>query len=432
MEYAESARALIVSGAVGGPEATRHPRWLGFLPSLDRQATPLDFSPERTSDLLREYGALLRRAGEGEPGRRPPEDVAVGTSIRETGRRITQIAERLSSQEGRNIQEMLRSGRSTLVFLVVLFLVGTAIIARMVLLTAIRPLKELETGMQRIASGDLQFLPEGSGSAEISSMHTAFNRMIRELAEHRREMVQSERLASLGTMLAGIAHEINNPLSNISTSAELLREENEDEDPEQRRELIDQIISQTDRATRIIRTVLDFSREPRFERRSTNLLSTIREAVVLVRGEMPAHVSVEVEVAPDLEVLADKAKLQQAFINVVTNAIDALRGSDRQGRIAVAARPAGERHVEIAFRDTGAGIPAHLLDRIFDPFFTTKEVGRGTGLGLYLTHQIVEQHAGTMRVESTVGEGTTITLRLPRPERAPTASVGDLRTAGGA
>ena len=317
---------------------------------------------------------------------------------------------------------MLRSGRQTVIILVVLSVGGTAIMARVVRATAIRPLRELETQMQRIASGDTQPLAEGSGSDEIDSVNRAFNRMMREIVAHRQEKIQSERLTSLGTMLAGIAHEINNPLSNVSTSAEILKEENERAEPRERRELIDQIISQTDRATDIIRNVLDFSREGGGERRSTNLLSAIRGSMILVGGEMPAHVSVEVDVAPDLEIPAEKTKLEQAFINLITNSIDAMRDAGRESRIAISARPAGEHDVEIVFRDTGAGIPADLLDRVFDPFFTTKDVGQGTGLGLYLTHHIVEQHGGTIRVESAPGEGTAFVITLPRGESRRAAS----------
>jgi signal transduction histidine kinase len=250
-------------------------------------------------------------------------------------------------------------------------------------------------------------------------MNRAFNLMMHEVFEHRQEVLRSERLASLGTALAGIAHEINNPLSNISTSAEILREEDDALDPRERRELVAQIVSETDRATDIIRTVLDFTRERPFDRRSTNLLSAVRGSLILVRGALPAHVSVEVNVPADLEVLADKTKLEQAFINLVKNAIDALRDVGREGRIVISARPAGEDDVEISIRDDGEGIPSDLLDRVFDPFFTTKDVGKGTGLGLYVTHHIVALHGGTIRVESRVGEGTTVLVTLPSSEHHP-------------
>jgi len=410
LEYAGSAGALM-SAAAG---AARHPGWRALLAEPDGENGRPETSPERTLQLLEDYRALLRRAGGVPPGSADPAAAALEASIREQGRGITEIAERLSSVEGRNIQEMVRAGRLTLVILVVVFLVGTAFIARVVRLTAIRPLRELEGQMRRIASGDYRPLPAGSADDEIRSMNAAFNRMIQEILAHRQEILQAERLAALGTALAGIAHEINNPLSNISTSAEILREENDRAGAEERRGMIDQIVSQTDRATGIVRAVLDFTRETPFEVRATSLLSVVRGAAILVGREIPAHVSVRIEVPPDLEVLADRSKLEQAFINLMTNAIDAMREPGRESTIAISARPAGEDEVEISFRDTGKGIPADLVDRIFDPFFTTKEVGEGTGLGLYLTHQIVEQHRGAIRVESTVGQGTTVVIRLPR------------------
>ncbi len=357
---------------------------------------------DRTVPLLRQYRALL----EG------PDSRSSATAIRDLGRGITDVAERLSTAASHDIQEQLRSGRRTLIVLVVVFLVGNALIARVIVLTAIRPLEELERGMQRIAAGDYQPLPEGPGRGEIGSMNAAFNRMMREVFQRRQEVLQSERLASLGTALAGIAHEINNPLSNISTSAEILKEENERADVRERRDLIEQIVSQTDRATDIIRTVLDFTREPRIDRRSTNLLSAVRGAIILVHARIPPHVAVEVEVPPDVEVAADKTKLEQAFVNLLTNALDALAEGGRGGTVRIVAVP-GEREVEVIFRDTGKGMAREVAERVFDPFFTTKDVGHGTGLGLYLTHQIVEQHGGTIRVESAVGEGTAVVLTLP-------------------
>ncbi len=415
LQYAEAARELLAGDGIGERGGSRHPGWMRLLAGQYPEAEAPGRTPERTEKLLHDYVALLRRAVEERSGGSDVERKAVELAVRETGRTITETAERLSSAEGRNIQEMLRAGRRTLVLLVVLFLLGTTFMARVVYYTAIQPLRELEHGMRRIAAGDYVLFAEEAGDGEIASMHRAFNRMIHEIFEHRAERLQSEKLASLGTMLAGIAHEINNPLSNVSTSAEILAEENERASPEERRELVEQIISQTDRATDIIRTILDFTREGRFELRTTNLLSAVRGAVILVRGQMPAHVSVGLDVPPELEIVADKAKLQQAFINILSNSIDALRQVGREGRIAISARNA-RGGVEIAFADDGAGIPAHLVDRIFDPFFTTKDVGHGTGLGLYVTHQIVEQHGGTIRVESGLGEGTRIILALPRRE----------------
>jgi two-component system, NtrC family, sensor kinase len=378
---------------------------------------------ERTAGLLRSYEAQLRSAGEGSRS----TDAAEG--LRDLGRAVTDVAERLAGAEGRHVQERLRSGRRTLIALVVVFLVGNALLARVIVLTAIRPLEELERGMKRIAAGDFQPLPEGAGPGEIRSMNAAFNRMMREVFERRQEVLQSERLASLGTALAGIAHEINNPLSNISTSAEILREEHERAGAPERRELIDQIVSQTDRATEIIRTVLDFARGPRVERRSTNLLSAVRGALILVHARIPRHVAVEVDVAAELEVPADKTKLEQAFVNVLTNAVDAIAEGGSGGTIRILGRRHG-RGAELVFCDSGTGMEREVVDRVFDPFFTTKDVGHGTGLGLYLTHQIVEQHGGAIRVESVPGQGTAVHLTLPLLDPPPVDSGKDAGPGG--
>jgi two-component system, NtrC family, sensor kinase len=151
-----------------------------------------------------------------------------------------------------------------------------------------------------------------------------------------------------------------------------------------------------------------------------------------VRAELPEDVSVSLDVPPDVEVLANKTQLQQAFVNLMKNAIDAMREAHRAGAISISSRfPPGGTEVEIAFRDGGEGIAPQVIDRIFDPFFSTKDVGHGTGLGLFLTHQIVERHGGTIRIESTVGVGTTVVIRLPRFEPSPAASPGPLQAQEG-
>jgi signal transduction histidine kinase len=417
VEYAASAAAILRGAPPAGAAArVPHPEWLRQLGDVAGEARRFGVAGEDTARLLDRYVDLLREA-HGIEGHTPDNIVA---ELRELGRRITLVAERLSTAEGESVQGLLRSSRRLIVGLVAVFLAGSVLLARVVRATALRPLKELEIGMQRIAAGELELLPVEAASDEIASMNAAFNRMIGEIFEHREELIRRERLASLGTMLAGIAHELNNPLSNVSTSAELLQEQDGELGPEERRELIRQIVSETDRATEIIRTVLDYSRETRLERRPTNLLSTLLDSVLLVRGELPTHVSVDLDVPPDLHVLAHRTKLQQAFINLLANAIDAMREAAREGAIAVSARHGpGDAQVELVFRDRGAGIPAHVIDRVFDPFFSTKDVGHGTGLGLYLVHQIVEQNGGTIRLESTAGEGTTITIRLPWTDAAP-------------
>jgi signal transduction histidine kinase len=240
-------------------------------------------------------------------------------------------------------------------------------------------------------------------------------------------MVRSEKLASLGTMLSGVAHELNNPLSNISTSTQILAEELGQAEPDYQRELVEQIDSETDRARQIVRALLDFAPERAFRRESVPLQPLLQDTLRLFAGQVPDNVRIALEVPADITVDADRPRLQQVFLNLFRNAVEAmpaggeltvrasnaapeaaLPGRRRQGGV-IAGRPL----VEIEVRDTGSGIPADALPRIFDPFFSTKDVGKGTGLGLFVAHQIVSEHGGSIAAESPPGQGTRFTLRLP-------------------
>jgi len=375
----------------------------------DETVDPL-FFPEASevSRLLGEYREVLMREGPTGQLSRTIEE-----RVRHLGRDFTDIVERLAGDENVRVANMLSGARTSLVVLVGVFLVGLFVIAQLVIKVALSPLKELEKGLQMISAGGMEMLPDKTGVREVDSMNQAFNRMIREIFEQRQEVLSAEKLASLGTMLAGIAHEINNPLSNISTSAEILREEMDSGDPSYKTELIAQITSETDRATRIIQTVLEYTRERKFERRDVNLLGVVQETMTLIRGKIPTYISLNIEIPEHITLSADRQRLAQVFINLVNNAVDAMRNLLGECRIDISARAVEGEAVEIRFSDSGPGIPADIRHRIFDPFFTTKDVGRGTGLGLYLAHQIVEQHFGTLRLETEEVRGTTFIITLP-------------------
>ena len=363
---------------------------------------------EKALGLLNEYRDLLERDfAAGRPDRE------IEREIREKGRAVTEIAERLSETGTRNIQALIVSARKSLIFSVILFLIGTVLIARMILKIAIQPLKELESGMRKIASGDFEMLSMSSKNDEIVSLNRAFNRMIKELFAQR-DIIRSEKLTSLGTMLAGIAHEINNPLSNISTSAQILSEEIDSDDREFRRELIGQIVQETDRARDIVKSVLEFTRERDFKKGEINLLKALRETMRFIRSDLPTYITIAFDVPEELTIFADKQKLQHVFLNLFRNAIDAIPDEGVEGKITVTARENKDtEEVEIWFSDTGKGIPEPIINRIFDPFFTTKDIGGGTGLGLYVTHEIIKQHDGSIDVKSQPGTGTTFIIKLP-------------------
>ena len=382
--------------------------WDPVEPSDDYLLAEPEPLSRRTLELFEEYKGLLKKDFGLKTHPRQLEE-----ELRARGRELTDFAEKLAQQERREIQNMLSGTRRNLILWTGLFVVGAAVITILSFQIVNQPLRELEENMKRISDGNFEMLSLKSKDNEIKSINSAFNRMIQELFKQRHEIIRSEKLASLGTMLAGIAHEINNPLSNISTSSEILFEEIEGTDGDMKKELLRQIVSETDRARDIIRTLLEFTREEEGEKRPVNLLDTVKSALMLVRGDLPTAVSVKIDVPSTTTIMADKQKIQRALMNLLKNAGDAISSEGGGGSIALAAREAGSDEVEITMADSGAGIPETMLNRVFDPFFTTKDIGHGTGLGLYLAHQIIDQHQGTIKVTSRLDQGTTFTIRLP-------------------
>ncbi|MEW6750641.1 MAG: HAMP domain-containing sensor histidine kinase [Candidatus Latescibacterota bacterium] len=333
---------------------------------------------------------------------------------RSQGKALTELAEEAAASEKRRIQKLLRGiGMVLMASTLPILGLGLALAASLGR-KVVAPLQILEEHTHRISRGEFIDAPIVTHDLEINSLLQAFNRMSSELRARQSQLVQSEKLASLGTLVSGVAHELNNPLSNISTSAQILAEDLEDGDREFHRTLLAQIEEQSDRARDIVRTLLEFSRVRAFTKGRFPLRQLVEGAIMLIRGEVPTHVSIETDIAADLEIAADKQRLQQVFLNLIKNAIDVL---SEDGHIWISAQPVHHEgrpsEVEIMVTDNGPGIPPALLSRIFDPFFTTKDVGHGSGLGLFIVHDIIELHGGSIAVDSREGEGTTFIIWLP-------------------
>lgn len=223
-------------------------------------------------------------------------------------------------------------------------------------------------------------------------------------------LAQSEKLAAMGQLAAGVAHEINNPLSAIIANTQLLQRELPPEDD--RQESVDLIARAGERALRVVRNLLDFARQDKYELTPTDINSTLDNALALVQHQLATHsINLLTDLAADLpRVEASRDHLQGVWLNLLLNGRDALNGQAGEIRV-TSSRVGHEIHVTVA--DTGMGIPPEKLPRIFEPFYTTKEPGRGTGLGLAMCHRIVKQHGGHIRVDSRVGQGTLFTVVLP-------------------
>jgi CheY-like chemotaxis protein len=234
--------------------------------------------------------------------------------------------------------------------------------------------------------------------------------------EQRQQLLQNEKLAAMGTLLAAVAHELNNPLAVVVAQASLLQRTLEN-DPRQVRS--EKILEAAERCARIVRNFLAMARQQPPERATVSLNQIIADTVeLLAYGLRVDNIDLQLELSePAPLVFADPHQLQQVIINLVTNAHDALRAR-ASSRLTIRSELHGERAV-FEVEDTGEGIPADIRARIFEPFFTTKPVGKGTGLGLALCHGIITSHGGAIAVESEVGKGTVFRIDLPAAASEP-------------
>lgn len=351
-------------------------------------------------------------------------------AIRESGRLLAEGAEALSLAQRQRLQENVRQSRWLFLIAVVLIVVTGVLIARVLAWAVTRPLARIERDLAAVGAGQFDHLEPVSKDRELVSIAQAVNRMLQEIETRRRHLVQSEKLASLGTLVSGVAHELNNPLSNISTSCQILLEELGHAEPEALRAWLSQIDEETERARLIVRALLEFSRERAFNLRVVRLRELVERALLLISGTA-ARRNVEVCVPAELTMLADTQRLQQVIVNLVRNALDA---GGEGVRVVISARveaaadyqppsgsicgqtahlPASGRLVVLEVQDDGPGIPPDIQSKVFDPFFTTKDVGHGFGLGLFVTQEIVHQHDGCITVSSTPDTGTRFVICLP-------------------
>ncbi|MFI5354056.1 MAG: PAS domain S-box protein [Desulfobaccales bacterium] len=243
-----------------------------------------------------------------------------------------------------------------------------------------------------------------------------------ELEATHHQLVQAEKIASLGRMAAGVAHEINNPLAGILIYAELLARELTQDAPI--RENVEVIINQTIRCQQIVNRLLDFSRQSLGEKKLLDVNEILHRCVELVRHQAFFH---NIKIKEDLEaglpqIVGDPGQLQQVFTNLLLNAADAISGS---GLITLSSRPAWHGGgVVLQFCDSGCGIPEEIRDKIFEPFFTTKPPGKGTGLGLSIVYGVIQRHGGSIQAYSPPGGGTIFTVTLPLESGEPEPGAG--------
>ncbi|CAK8712202.1 histidine kinase [Candidatus Electronema aureum] len=334
--------------------------------------------------------------------------------IRSVGKVLVKLAEVMNQSIRRSIDEKLAHLKFAGAFFVIVVAGLALFLGRQMSTLVVKPLQRIVAYTQSIAQGRFIDQENVADLTEIRAVTQAIRSMLEVLDKREKQLIQSEKLAAVGTLVAGVAHELNNPLSNASTSAQILLEELQEAhlpDSDFLVEMAAQIDEETDRARNIIRSLLEFAHDREMRPIELDLEQFIGQTVKLVSSDFSAGIEFTADISPNGVFYADKQQLQQALINILRNAAQALEG---KGKICLKAgvEPRNEQ-VLIEVIDNGPGIRAVDLERIFDPFYTTKDVGKGSGLGLAVTREIIAKHGGKITAESEEGHGATFFIRLP-------------------
>ena len=341
-----------------------------------------------------------------------------------TGRDIEKVAGKMASHERQRIFSFLtQTQRIVLIVVALLCTIGPLFVYKTATYIA-APIKRLADIARKISDGDLTLRAPLIEQDETATLAASFNMMLDNLQqsqeslgkslellrEKQAQLVQAEKLASIGTLATGVAHEINNPLNNIYLAAQILaRKIDLENSPEIVNETIKDIFSQTLRVKRIVSELLEFAREKLPDVKEINIVSVVKDVLkqMTTSGEL-SNIKHDLKSPGEIDIQGDRQLLEQVFINLFNNAIDAM---ENNGLLDIEIN-AINSSVQIKISDTGEGILPENIPKVYDPFFTTKE--KGTGLGMAIVYGIIRKHKGEMEINSEPNKGTTFTITLPR------------------
>ena len=288
-----------------------------------------------------------------------------------------------------------------------------------------QPLRELRDSAEAVGRGDFSRRVEVKSGDECGELAWVFNQMTENIQRSREQLeqtvhslkttqaqlVQSEKLSGIGEFVAGVAHELNNPLTSVMGFSELLGQANTN--PQQKRHL-EMIHKSAQRCQKIVQNLLSFARRHAPERKLSNINELVGSAVEFLHYQLrTGNIEVTTRLDPTLpKTMVDPHQLQQVFLNIINNGRQAIEAHQPKGTILVSTQQCGKR-LRVTFQDNGPGISRENLSKVFDPFFTTKDIGKGTGLGLSLCYGIIQEHGGTILVESKPGAGARFIIELP-------------------
>lgn len=373
---------------------------------------------EKMAVNLEEYDRLLERlAGLARQpaGISPEERSRVASELRHRGAQIIADATERVEQERLRLRTAVRVSWIVAASSLLFILITMALVAYILTRQVVKPLRRFIDYTQRIAKGDYSpIAPARRYRDEFSPLAIAINRMLARLKDREDQLARTSRMAAVGTLTAGVAHELNNPLNNIALNAEAMHESLDAYTDAQKLKMLGDIRNQVERASATVKKLLDFTRVEKPVLVSLSLDSVVGEARRLVANEAEINrVEFSIEIPESLpRAHGNPRDLQQVFLNLFLNAIQAMPNG---GLLTVRGKIGASGSIDVEVTDTGPGISEEVVGSVFDPFFTTKEAGAGSGLGLFISYGIIEKHKGSIAFRSKPGEGTTFIVSLPIP-----------------
>ena len=319
----------------------------------------------------------------------------------------------------------LQTTRQMIIGVSLLAILLSSVVVWYLVRKATEPLEDLRDSAEAVGQGDFSRRVEVRSQDECGQLAQVFNQMTENLKQSREQLeltvetlkttqaqlIQSEKLSGIGEFVAGVAHELNNPLTSVMGFSELLAQSNAN--PQHKRHL-EMIHKSAQRCQKIVQALLSFARRHKPERKPVCVNGLIEAALEILNYQLrTSNIAVTTQLDPQLpQAMVDPHQVQQVFLNIINNARQAIEAHQPKGWIKISTTVRGD-HVRVTMQDSGPGIPQESLSKIFDPFFTTKEVGKGTGLGLSLCYGIIKEHGGTITPRSRPGEGAMFIIELP-------------------
>jgi signal transduction histidine kinase len=367
-----------------------------------------DADLRQLESLLENYSRAVEHASGS-----APQDMKIEALVRAEGKQLQEFSDTITQIERTHVNDLILRSQKFLLYSFLAIVLIAVLVGHFVSQKIVRSLRAVEKLANSISRGTFKKIEGMRTNDEMGTVIAAVNSMSEELRDREEELVQSKKLASMGILTAGVAHEITNPLNNISMIAQTYTERYADLDEEDRVSLMARVEGETERIREIVKNLLDFSRskEPTLSVRDPNVVAF--KSVRLVQNMLDvSNIDTRLSLEEGLpRIYIDEHQIQQVLVNLLTNAAQSM---SEGGKLVVSTAPCRDGAcVQIAVSDTGKGILPEHLPHVFDPFFSTKGEEGGTGLGLSVSYGIVKNHGGDIRVESKPGAGTTFTIELP-------------------